>query len=585
MLVKNSFKCLRRKPVAAVLSVLLLSLALCLWLLSFTAAELSTATVPEKHLTIAVPNNMSDREVVYKAIEHIRTSVSQVSDIDRRVALKAYSGEMTAYFPSIAPALVSDADVCVFAVTLCETETTYQNVIGKRYVHNYKFEIAQILAMHDIYRDITAGSEIWVQIIQDMEQEDWAQVGKTYLIWGRLQQAHRNGEAVYQLVLSEAGHKKMLDDGSKHLVYAQNSGELVPTVSEIGTSLDVFWTTEMGDAWQRLILPATNILYHSVDIVGTDISDSIRAFNREETAVVEGEMLTAKLCERGERVCLVSEELAQLNGWSVGDRIPLDIYDGTRFPTVYHAGAGFFFETEYRIVGIYRNTRKYVDASWGVHPNTVYIPLRSIEKLSADVADFALVIESGSENAFETEMQGLGYGGLFTYYSGPEAENIIEQAALEAAREEWITATEFMASRLKMAAVILIALTSFAIMWCSKREIGYFYTIETAERILFGHILLQIAVIGILSAVMTFAISHPLLRSVAPRLLYRLAEAEFADRLTESLPPISVDIIPLLYGLGILLLCGTISAIIGMKRSYYYTYKEGEGQSCCSGRK
>ena len=218
-------------------------------------------------------------------------------------------------------------------------------------------------------------------------------------------------------------------------------------------------------------------------------------------------------------------------------------------------------------------------------PNTVYIPLRSVENLTADSTDFSLVIESGSENAFETEMQGMGYGGLFTYYSGPEAENIMEQNALEQAREAWIGKTKWLATRMQIAAVILIGLSTFSLMWCSKREIGYFYTIETAERILFGHILLQIAVIGILSAVMTFAISHPLLRSVAPRLLYRLAEAEFADRLTESLPPISVDIIPLLYGLGILLLCGTMFAVIGMKRSYYYTYKEGEGRSCCSGRK
>ena len=585
MLVKNSFECLRRKPGSVILSVLLLSLAIFLWLLSFAILTLSTATVPEKHLTVALPPASADPEEIRDVIDHVSNTSEHVISTDRRVALKAYSGEMTAYFPSIAPALVSDADVCVFAVTLCEAETTYQNVIGKRYVHNYEFEIVQILAMHDIYLDITAGSEIWVQIIQDTEQEDWAQVGKTYLIWGRLQQAHRNGEAVYQLVLSEEGHKKMLDDGSKHLVYAQNSGELVPTVSEIGTSLDVFWTTEMGDAWQRLILPAMNTLYHSVDIVGTDISDSVCAFNREETAVVEGEMLTAKLCERGERVCLVSEELAQLNGWSVGDRIPLGIYDGTRFPTVYHAGAGFFFETEYRIIGIYQNEREYVDASWGVHSNTVYIPLRSIENLSADFADFALVIESGSENAFETEMQGLGYGGLFTYYSGPEAENIIEQAALEAAREEWITATEFMASRLKMAAVILIALTSFAIMWFSKREIGCFYTIETAERILFGHIWVQVAALGILSAVTVSVVSRWLLPSIVPRLLYRLAEAKLADRLTETLPPISLSAISLLLGLGIVVLFGTMSAIIGMKRSYYYTYKEGEGRSCCSGRK
>jgi len=569
MLVKNSFKCLRRKPVAATLSVLLLSLALCLWLLSFAAAELSTATVPEKHLTIAVPNNMSDREVVYKAIEHIRTSISQVSEIDHRVALKAYVGDEMPYIPV-------HADMCLLTVKIngLQSSDQWNGSIRTRYVHEYEMEVEEIHELHELYEDLLVGSEMYMQLRTPTPEEDWAEQGKSYLVWGSLRRIERDGKPIYQLVLPEAGQRKCAEQNGKHLTYVQNTGEVIPTVSEIADTLEQFLKTDMGRPWQELICPTFGIVYGSVDVVGTDIPDSIRALNMEETAVVEGEMLTAEQCAGGERVCLVSEELAWLNGWTVGDRIPLSMYDGERSPTVYHTPSGFFFEADYRIVGIYRNAREYAGGGVGVHPNTVYVPLRSIENMSAESADVSLILDAGSENLFETELLKLGYAGMFSYYSGPEAEDAAAQLALREAREQWIVRIGQLARNLQWASVLLIAAVMMGWMHSYQAEIGEYYQIETSERILFCHMLLQMLSIGLVSAALSAMSALWLLPRVVAYILHACADPAFADVLTASLPQLPFAWRPLLLGIGVSVLCGVISAFIGMKRRYHYTYRE-----------
>ena len=576
MMVKNSFKCLRHKPGAVVLSVFLLSFAIFLWMLSFAVTELSTATIPEKHLTVAVPNNMSDREVVYKAIEHIRTSVSQVSNIDYRVLLKAYAWDEMPYIPSTASALVSHADMCLLTVKIngLQSSDQWSGSLRTRYAHEYELEVVGIHELHELYADLLVGSELYMQLRTPMPEEDWAEQGKSYLIWGRLRQIERGGKRIYQLVLPEVGQRKYVEQNGRHLVYVQNTGEMIPTASEITDSWEYFGKTDMGRLWQELVYPAFGIVYGSADVVGTDVPDSIRAFNMEETTVIEGEMLTEEQCAGGERVCLVSEELAGLNGWAVGDRIPLSMYDGEGSPMVYHTPSGFFFESDYRIVGVYRNAWEYTGNGVGVHPNTVYVPLRSIENLGTDSTDVSLILNAGSENLFETDLLKLGYAGMFSYYSGPEVEDAVAQLALQEAREQWIVRSGQLARGLRFASVLWMAAVMMGWMHACRTEIGTHYQIETAERILFCHMLLQMLSIGLVSAVLSAVSALWLLPCVAARVLYVCADPAFADALTAALPQLPFAWRPLLIGMGMSLVCGLLSAIIGMKRRYHYIYRE-----------
>ena len=559
------------------LSVLLLSLAIFLWLLSFAAIALSTATVPEKHLTVAVPNSTSDREVVYKAIEHIRTSVSQVSNIDSRVSLKAYAWGELPYVPSDAPAAISHANMCLLTVKINSLQSSDQwnGSVRTRYAHEYTLEVVGVHELYEPYMDLSVGSELYMQLRTPILEEDWAEQGKSYLVWGSLQLIERDEKPIYQLVLPEAGQRKSVEQNGKHLVYVQNTGEMIPTVSELTDPLEYFLKTDMGRPWQELIFPAFGIVYGSVDVVGTDIPDSIRAFNMEEATVIKGEMLTAEQCAKGERVCLVSEELAALNGWAVGDRVTLSMYDKERSPTVYHTPSGFFFESDDRIVGTYRNAREYTGDGAGLYPNTVYVPLRSIENLSVDSTDVSLILAAESENLFETEMLKLGYAGLFSYYSGPEAEDAATQLALREAREIWIDQIGQLARNLRWASVLLIAAVMMGWMRACGTELGAHYQIETAERILFCHMLLQMLSVGLASAVLSAVSARWLLPRVAFRILYACADPAFADTLTAALPPQPFAWRPLLIGIGVSLMCGVLSAVIGMKRNYHYTYREG----------
>lgn len=577
MLLRNVLKGLRRKPGWMIVSVILLTSAVFLWLLSSSLVDMSTASIPEKHLTIAVPNGLSNTENVYDAIEHIRTSVSLVTDMDNRVHLKAYTFDGIPYIPSIAPELVSHANICILTLKMNNLQSSDQwnGSVRTRYVHDYDLEVVQIHELHEIYANVEIGTDIYMQLRTPTKEEDWAEQGKTYLVWGRLQQIERDGRLIYQLVPSGIGQSKTVEQNGEHLVYVQKTGEAIPTVSELPDSLDDFLKTDMGKSWQDLIFPIANILYSSVDVIGTDIPDSIRAFNLEETTVVDGTVLTEKQCKRGERVCLVSEQLAQINGWAVGDSIPLSMYGGASRPTVYHTVSGFFFEADYRIVGIYRNAEEYTGGARGVHPNTVFVPLRSIENMNTKGTDVSLVMEAGNENLFETEMLKLGYAGLFSYYSGPETEDAITRIAIEEARERWIEQATLLARYIRWSGVLLIVVTVFGVMRGCRTEIGYCYRIETAERILFSHILLRVLLTGLLSCALSVIMAFWQLPTVASRILHALAEPVFVNSLTEALPVLPFAWRALMLCMGVILLCGIVFAAIGTKRSYHYSYREG----------
>jgi hypothetical protein len=100
-----------------------------------------------------------------------------------------------------------------------------------------------------------------------------------------------------------------------------------------------------------------------------------RAFNREEIT-------------KGSRVCIISAQLAEINGLRVGDNITLRKYPASitrvfvrdKFawvPTPYHPGLHLTQPAEYTIVGIYQGPAQEMN-DHAISPNTVFIPAASL---------------------------------------------------------------------------------------------------------------------------------------------------------------------------------------------------------------
>jgi len=128
--------------------------------------------------------------------------------------------------------------------------------------------------------------------------------------------------------------------------------------------------------------------------------------------ITKGEDITPEEYAKGERVCLISENFANLNGLSVGDvlRLPLyranyqsapldDFYE--RAPDIktgtvgvgWHIGPPLnadgkpypvFSDHEYVIKGIYQNSVYGKDARFSMGANTVVIPAASVKESDAD---------------------------------------------------------------------------------------------------------------------------------------------------------------------------------------------------------
>ena len=593
MLIKNVCKGLVKKPVVTLICVLLLTAAMLLFQLAAAMTGVVTAPRVEKHLTIAVPIESIQRNQLPDIKENIRRQVTSVTECDTRICAQGYSAGLEPYVPTAQGGMASTVELGLFTVKCTEVSAEQEGRLFYRY--RISFEIEQPIAVHDAFAEYTSvGTLFQVSLHSSREYEGMFEEGKTYLIWLQMTHISEDGKCTFYLSTGTQ-LQKIVEDNGKHVLFEPfaGSGRFFPKWSELNVPYEEFLKTDVGQLWQELILPKMEICYHSVVVIGTDQVESIPAFNQDLTKIVLGETITADQYENGEQVCLISEELAELNGLTVGDTIPLGLYPATyRYVSSYSLSyyntfdtqTGFVDEGEYRIVGIYRNTEPYEKVTdHGTHPNTVYIPKRAL-KGSYTIADAAYddphqisyIMKAGQERAFEAEIALLGYGGMFDYYSGPVVDDTVTKLALADAQTRLVEDSAYTARRLNTVGAILVAVATFLMMWASKQEIGRFYAIETSNTLLFWHIFLREVPTIAIAVGASHLIARQTLGEAVPQVLGRIADPEFAERLIETLAEIPSLQHTVWGGAALILIFAVIFAAIGSKRCYHFEYREKE---------
>jgi len=211
----------------------------------------------------------------------------------------------------------------------------------------------------------------------------------------------------------------------------------LPTIVPLNDSIDDFLNSQDGTLW-REALDKMEINNHSFPVLCVEKLGYQATFAREQARIIEGRDFTESELLNGERVCIISQSVAEKSGISVGDTIELRTYAydpafkfqldeimmGSSFPSaaLYSEALGFTSETEtYTIVGLYRQEDAWQNSydSYGFTPNTVFVPKSSITaemELRNKGIYSTLVLHNGKLEEFKTLMEEAGYPDLFICY-------------------------------------------------------------------------------------------------------------------------------------------------------------------------
>lgn len=211
----------------------------------------------------------------------------------------------------------------------------------------------------------------------------------------------------------------------------------VPTIVRLDGTAEEVLESDNGVLW-RQVLEDMKIHNHGFPVMAVDKLGYQVTFARQNARIVDGRSFTEAERANGSRVCVISQEVAALNGLNIGDTIEMqtytydpnieaqyyDLVSETRFPSaaIYSRTLGFTSEMEsYEIVGIYRQKDAWQNRedAYGITPNVIFVPKGSISghKLTGSSGIYyTLVLQNGKMEEFQTLQEEAGYPDLFICY-------------------------------------------------------------------------------------------------------------------------------------------------------------------------
>ena len=185
--------------------------------------------------------------------------------------------------------------------------------------------------------------------------------------------------------------------------------------------------------WQKA-MESIRVNSHSVPVLAVNHLEALADFAAGTTMVTQGRSISQAEYDSGAAVCLVSESLARENGLNVGDVLPLSLYeDDPGLPPIYArfqescnprasvfvTQEGFRQETEYTIIGLYRQSSEWVTTPTSFTPNSVFVPEKSVtcRTVTGSCGVWSsLVLQNGTADQMEARLAENGLGGTVTYY-------------------------------------------------------------------------------------------------------------------------------------------------------------------------
>ena len=182
--------------------------------------------------------------------------------------------------------------------------------------------------------------------------------------------------------------------------------------------------------WQKA-MESVRVNSHSVPVLAVNHLEALADFAAGTTMVTQGRSISQAEYDSGAAVCLVSESLARENGLNVGDVLPLSLYEydqDLRYsyiheynprPSCYLPDQGFQQETEYTIIGLYRQSNEWVTPPTSFTPHSVFGPEKSVtcQTVYGNYGVWSsLILQNGTIDQMEARLEENDLGGAVTYY-------------------------------------------------------------------------------------------------------------------------------------------------------------------------
>ena len=211
----------------------------------------------------------------------------------------------------------------------------------------------------------------------------------------------------------------------------------LPSIQELPDGVTAQEVIDSTSSW-RMAMESIQTNNHSVPVLAVDSVEGMLEFASGRTQITQGRSISQEEYRDGAAVCLISETLARESGLDVGDPLPLSLYEkeknlmptmvGDSDPTAYYylPQRGFQQETEYTVIGLYRQSSEWGKTVASFTPNSVLTPKKSVtcametgsSAIEASPSGLwgTMVLQNGTAGQMESRLAENGLGGTVTYY-------------------------------------------------------------------------------------------------------------------------------------------------------------------------
>ena len=211
----------------------------------------------------------------------------------------------------------------------------------------------------------------------------------------------------------------------------------LPSIQELPDGVTAQEVIDSTSSW-RMAMESIQTNNHSVPVLAVDSVEGMLEFASGRTQITQGRSISQEEYRDGAAVCLISETLARESGLDVGDTLPLSLYEkeknlmptmvGDSDPTAsyYLPQRGFQQETEYTIIGLYRQSSEWSETVASFTPNSVLTPKKSVT-CAMETGDCAIeaspsglwgtmILKNGTAGQMEARLAENNLAGTVTYY-------------------------------------------------------------------------------------------------------------------------------------------------------------------------
>ena len=293
----------------------------------------------------------------------------------------------------------------------------------------------------------------------------------------------------------------------------------LPSIQELPEGVTAREIIDSTSAWQTA-LKALDVTNHSVPVLTVEKLEGLAEFANGNAMVTQGRSFFQQEYDSGAAVCLISESLARENGLNVGDVLPLSLYeDDPGLPPIYArvqescnprasvfvTQEGFRQETEYTIIGLYRQSSEWVTTPTSFTPNSVFAPEKSVtcRTVTGSCGVWSsLILQNGTIDRMEARLEENDLGGTVTYYDEGYSDIVesldgytrVSRTVLWVGLALWV--------------VVLAAYCVLFPLQEGKTALRM-WTLGTVKRDITGSIWLSSAAVAVIGTVIALAVSIP----------------------------------------------------------------------------